>query len=73
VHAVWSSEAAKGNSILETTTEKRETFDHIIFACHSNNGLCILDAVCAVLILPSSLFLSPARKEKCGLTDGLAS
>jgi len=41
VHAVWSGE---GNVILETATGKRETFDHIIFACHSDDALRILDA-----------------------------
>jgi predicted NAD/FAD-binding protein len=40
VHAVWSGE---GNVILETATGKRETFDHIIFACHSDDALRILD------------------------------
>ena len=41
VHAVWSGE---GNVILETATGRRETFDHIIFACHSDDALRILDA-----------------------------
>jgi predicted NAD/FAD-binding protein len=41
VHAVWSGE---GNVILETATGKREMFDHIIFACHSDDALRILDA-----------------------------
>ena len=41
VHAVLSGE---GNVILETATGKRETFDHIIFACHSDDALRILDA-----------------------------
>jgi predicted NAD/FAD-binding protein len=41
VHAVWSGE---GNMILETAAGKRETFDHIIFACHSDDALRILDA-----------------------------
>jgi predicted NAD/FAD-binding protein len=41
VHAVWSG---KGNAILETATGQRETFDHIIFACHSDDALRILDA-----------------------------
>ena len=41
VHAVWSGE---GNLILETTTGKRKAFDHIIFACHSDDALRILDA-----------------------------
>ena len=41
VHALWSGE---GNVILETTTGKHETFDHIIFACHSDDALRILDA-----------------------------
>jgi predicted NAD/FAD-binding protein len=41
VHAVWSGD---GNTILETATGKRETFDHIIFACHSEDALRILDA-----------------------------
>jgi predicted NAD/FAD-binding protein len=30
--------------ILETAEGKRETFDHIIFACHSDDALRILDA-----------------------------
>ena len=41
VQAVWSGE---GTVILETATRKRETFDHIIFACHSDDALRILDA-----------------------------
>ena len=41
VHAVSSSE---GKTILATATGKRETFDHIIFACHSDDALRILDA-----------------------------
>jgi predicted NAD/FAD-binding protein len=41
VHAVSSGE---DNVILETTTGKREAFDHIIFACHSDDALRILDA-----------------------------
>jgi hypothetical protein len=41
VHAVWSGE---GNVILETATGVRETFDHIIFACPSDDALRILDA-----------------------------
>jgi predicted NAD/FAD-binding protein len=41
VHAVWSSER---NVILETAAGKRETFDHVIFACHSDDALRILDA-----------------------------
>ena len=41
VHAVWSSEE---DIILETATGKREVFDHIIFACHSDEALRILDA-----------------------------
>ena len=41
VHAVWSGD---GNTILETATGKREAFDHIIFACHSEDALRILDA-----------------------------
>ena len=41
VHAVSSSE---GKVILVTATGKRETFDHIIFACHSDDALRILDA-----------------------------
>ena len=41
VHAVRSGE---GNLVLETTTGKREAFDHIIFACHSDDALRILDA-----------------------------
>jgi predicted NAD/FAD-binding protein len=41
VHAVLSGE---GNVILETATGKRETFDHIIFGCHSDDALRILDA-----------------------------
>jgi hypothetical protein len=41
VHAVWSGE---GNVILETATGIRDTFDHIIFGCHSDDALRILDA-----------------------------
>ncbi|KAF8482445.1 amine oxidase [Russula ochroleuca] len=41
VHAIWSGE---GSTILEMATGKRETFDHIIFACHSDDALRILDA-----------------------------
>jgi predicted NAD/FAD-binding protein len=41
VNATWSGE---WNVILETTTGKRETLDHIIFACHSDDVLRILDA-----------------------------
>jgi predicted NAD/FAD-binding protein len=41
VHAVWSGERT---TILETATGERETFDHIIFACHSDDALRILDA-----------------------------
>jgi predicted NAD/FAD-binding protein len=41
VHAVWSGE---GSVILETATGELETFDHIIFACHSDDALRILDA-----------------------------
>jgi len=41
VHAVLSG---KDNAILVTATGKRETFDHIIFACHSDDVLYILDA-----------------------------
>src|SRR6266581_413526 len=41
VHAVTSGE---DNAILDTATGKRETFDHIIFACHTDDALRILDA-----------------------------
>ena len=41
VHAVRSGE---GNAILETATGKRETFDYVIFTCHSDDALRILDA-----------------------------
>ena len=41
MHAVSSG---KDNTILETATGERETFDHIIFACHSDDTLRILDA-----------------------------
>ena len=41
VRAVWSGE---GNAILETAAGKRETFDYIIFTCHSDDALRILDA-----------------------------
>jgi len=41
VHAVSSGE---GKSILVTATGKRETFDHIIFACHADDVLRILNA-----------------------------
>ncbi len=41
VHAVSSG---GGNSILVTATGERETFDYIIFACHADNALRILDA-----------------------------
>lgn len=40
VHAVTSGE---DNTILETVTGEREMFDHIIFACHSDDALRILD------------------------------
>jgi predicted NAD/FAD-binding protein len=40
VHAVSSG---KDDMILETTTGEREAFDHIIFACHSDDALRILD------------------------------
>ena len=40
VHAVSSNE---GKAILVTATGKRETFDHIIFACHSDDALRIVD------------------------------
>jgi predicted NAD/FAD-binding protein len=40
VHAVSSG---KDNTILETATGEREMFDHIIFACHSDDALRILD------------------------------
>jgi hypothetical protein len=96
VHAIWSGE---GSTILEMATGKRETFDHIIFACHSDDALRILDAgsgatpaeretlgaFCwsrnevwlhsdeSVGIHSSLLSLSLARREKWGLTNGLAS
>jgi len=41
VHAVSSD---KGKAILVTATGKRETFDHIILACHSDDALRIVDA-----------------------------
>jgi predicted NAD/FAD-binding protein len=41
VHAVSS---AGDGLILETATGAREEFDHIIFACHSDDALRILDA-----------------------------
>jgi predicted NAD/FAD-binding protein len=41
VHAVSSGD---GKSILVTATGQRETFDHIIFACHADDALRILDA-----------------------------
>lgn len=41
VHAVRSDERGV---ILETATGTRETFDHIIFACHSDDALRILEA-----------------------------
>lgn len=41
VHAVLSGE---GNVILDPATGKHESFDHIIFACHSDDALRILDA-----------------------------
>ena len=40
VHAVTSSE---DNATLVTATGKRETYDHIIFACHTDDALRILD------------------------------
>jgi predicted NAD/FAD-binding protein len=46
LHAAWSGE---GNVILETATGKRETFDHIIFACHSGDARHILDAGSGVM------------------------
>jgi len=41
VQAVSSGE---GKATLVTATGKRETFDHIIFACHTDDALRILDA-----------------------------
>ena len=41
VHAVSS---AGDGLILETATGAREEFDHIIFACHSDDALHILNA-----------------------------
>ena len=41
VHAVSSGE---DDAMLVTATGKRETFDHIIFACHTDDALRILDA-----------------------------
>ena len=41
VRAVWSGE---GNAILEMATGERETVDYIIFTCHSDDALRILDA-----------------------------
>lgn len=41
IHAVWLGE---GNTTLETATSNRVTFDHIIFACHSDDVMRILDA-----------------------------
>ena len=41
VHAVSSVE---DNAILVTAKGKRETFDHTIFACHTDDALRILDA-----------------------------
>jgi len=41
VKAVSSGE---GKVTLVTATGKRETFDHIIFACHTDDALRILDA-----------------------------
>jgi predicted NAD/FAD-binding protein len=40
VHAVSSTE---GGLILETATGTREEFDYVIFACHSDDALRILD------------------------------
>jgi predicted NAD/FAD-binding protein len=40
VHAVSSNE---GKTILVTVTGNRETFGHIIFACHSDDALRILN------------------------------
>ena len=36
--------SGKNNATLVTATEERETFDHIIFACHTDDALRILDA-----------------------------
>ena len=41
MHAVLSGE---DDAILVTASGKRETFDHIIFACHTDDALRILDA-----------------------------
>jgi predicted NAD/FAD-binding protein len=41
VHAVSSGE---GKAILVTASGECETFDHIIFACHSGDALRIVDA-----------------------------
>jgi predicted NAD/FAD-binding protein len=41
MHAVWSGE---GDMILETAKGKHETFNPIIFVCHSGNALRILNA-----------------------------
>ena len=36
--------SGEGKVTLVTATGKRETFDHIIFACHTDDALRILDA-----------------------------
>ena len=41
MQAVSSGET---NTTLVTVTGERETFDHIIFACHTDDALRILDA-----------------------------
>ena len=40
---VYAVRSGEGNITLETATGKREAFDHIIFTCHSNDALRILD------------------------------
>ena len=41
---VQAVSSGKTNATLVTATGKRETFDHIIFACHTDDALRILDA-----------------------------
>jgi predicted NAD/FAD-binding protein len=41
---VQAVSSRKNNATLVTATGERETFDHIIFACHTDDALRILDA-----------------------------
>src|SRR5260221_4910096 len=41
---VQAASSGEGKATLVTATGKREPFDHIIFACHTDDALRILDA-----------------------------